>query len=431
MCVHIFEGIERAHSAFAETKFRKAPIAVGGDQPDGHGNATAGIVAADGDLKASKWARGIVPHAQILYTNKNVTIGLPPGSREPGSRWAITKEVVEKHNVDGQTASWGNSLTTKYDERSRELDSIMCEFDLAVTQSQSNNGDPQSRPQAWAKNIIPVTALYHFDNVDFNDDKWNHGASTRNGADPRIGRTLCGFYDKIGTTDLGGKYQEGFGGTSGGTPMIQGFIEETMQMFKEGAFTKVLLNPSAWVPGQHARAATTAALAIASARQHPFSGPTAENNRYEQGWGLPDMERLYKARDTMMVVNEDQVAKTGDAVRYSVEVKPNEPELKVSLVWKDPPALVSAGKALVNDFDLKVTAPDGTVYLGNVGLLDGIYSKPGGESDRIDTVENVFIEKPASGKWTVEVTAKAINQPVHGDKLESAFALVALGGVKA
>jgi serine protease AprX len=431
MRVHVFEGIEQEHPAYAETKYRKAPIALGDPAPDGHGNATAGIIGADGDPKVSKWARGIVPHAQLLYTNRTNSVSMPPGSRMPGSRWYITKMAVEKHNIDGQTASWGHEATTKYDERSRELDSIMCEYDLAVTQSQSNYGDARSRPQAWAKNVIPVTALYHFDNLDFGDDTWKHGSSTRNGDDPRIGRTLSGFYDKIGTTALHGKYQEDFGGTSGATPMVQGFIDQVMQMFKEGVFTKVLINPSSWMPAQHPRAATTAALAIASARQHPFAGRAAENNRYEQGWGLPDMERLYKARETLMVVNEDRVMKTGDSVRYSVNVKPGEPELKVSLVWKDPPALVSAGKDQVNDFDLKVTAPDGTMYLGNVGLLDGIYSKPGGERDRIDTVENVFIEKPAAGAWTIEVHAAAINEPLTGSVLESPFALVALGAVQA
>jgi hypothetical protein len=101
------------------------------------------------------------------------------------------------------------------------------------------------------------------------------------------------------------------------------------------------------------------------------------------------------------------------------------------MVYKDPPGLVSAGKAQVNDVDIKVTAPDGTVYWGNQGLLDGMYSKPGGEPDRLDTVENVFVEKPKAGQWKIEVIATAINQPIkEGGALEVPFALVAAGGRK-
>jgi hypothetical protein len=82
--------------------------------------------------------------------------------------------------------------------------------------------------------------------------------------------------------------------------------------------------------------------------------------------------------------------------------------------------------------DLKVTAPDGTVYFGNVGLLDGNYSKPGGQPDRLDTVENVFIKNPMAGEWKIEVVARAVNQDGHKatSDTDSAFALVALGGKK-
>lgn len=433
MKAHVLEGIEANHPGFAADEFRKAPIVVGGQgaaESSSHGTNTAGEIFGNGAGKP-EW-RGMVPHAQAFYTNANYVMNAPPGSKEPNSRYAVTKELVETHDIDGQTASWGYSPNTKYDERSRELDGIMVDFDLVVTQSQSNTGSPQSRPQAWAKNVIPVTALYHFDNADSSDDKWNGGSSTRDGADKRIGRTLRGFYDKIGTTAVGGKYTPDFGGTSGATPMTQGFLQQAMQMYKEGVFQQALLNPASFQMGKRARASTTAALAIATARQMPFAGRTAENNRYQQGWGIVDLAKMYDLRGKMLIVNEDIALKPQQTEKFTVAVAEGEPELKISMVYKDPPGLVSAGKAQVNDLDIKVTAPDGTVYFGNNGLLDGMYSKPGGEADRLDTVENVFVEKPAAGKWTIEVTAAAINQPLkEGGALEVPFALVVAGGAKA
>ncbi|MEZ0315188.1 MAG: hypothetical protein ACAI38_25735 [Myxococcota bacterium] len=432
MKAHILEGIEKGHPGFAASEHRQAPIVVGGagaEESSSHGTNTAGEVFGNGAGKP-EW-KGSVPHAQALYTNASYVMNAPPGSREANSRWAVTKELVEKHDIDGQTASWGYATNSKYDERSRELDGIMADFDLVVTQSQSNTGSPQSRPQAWAKNVIPVTALYHFDNAKFEDDRWNGGSSTRDGADKRIGRTLRGFYDKIGTTAVGGKYTAEFGGTSGATPMTQGLLQSMMQMYKEGVFQSALLNPSSFQMGKRARAATTAALAIATARQMPFASRTAENNRYQQGWGMVDLQKVYDMRGKMLIVNEDIALKPQQTASFTVDVAEGEPELKISMVYKDPPGLVSAGKAQVNDVDIKVTAPDGTVYWGNNGLLDGMYSKSGGEPDRLDTVENVFVEKPKAGQWKIEVIATAINQPIkEGGALEVPFALVAAGGRK-
>ena len=75
-------------------------------------------------------------------------------------------------------------------------------------------------------------------------------------------------------------------------------------------------------------------------------------------------------------------------------------------------------KHAVNDLTLKVTAPNGiTRYWGNCGLRAGNWSSaecnsgdhpflstPGTEV--IDTVENVFVQGPAPGTWTVYVIAE-------------------------
>jgi hypothetical protein len=60
------------------------------------------------------------------------------------------------------------------------------------------------------------------------------------------------------------------------------------------------------------------------------------------------------------------------------------------------------GKALVNDLNLRLTAPNGTTtYWGNQ-FLDG-WSRTGGLPDSINNVENVFIQVPLAGIWKVEV----------------------------
>ena len=70
-------------------------------------------------------------------------------------------------------------------------------------------------------------------------------------------------------------------------------------------------------------------------------------------------------------------------------------ELKATLVYRDWPGTTSSSLHRINDMDLRVTAPGGTVYWGNNGLLAGNWSTPGGTSNTVDTVENVFVENPA------------------------------------
>jgi hypothetical protein len=67
--------------------------------------------------------------------------------------------------------------------------------------------------------------------------------------------------------------------------------------------------------------------------------------------------------------------------------------LKVTLAWSDPASSTSASKNLVND--LVVTAPDGTQYLGNV--FGGGWSHSGGSADRVNNLENVYVQSPAAG----------------------------------
>jgi hypothetical protein len=83
------------------------------------------------------------------------------------------------------------------------------------------------------------------------------------------------------------------------------------------------------------------------------------------------------------------------------------------MAYTDPMGSPSAARARVNDLSLRVTAPDGTVFWGNHGLLAGNWSTPGGTSNKVDTVENVFVQRPAAGTWTVEVLADEVNADAH------------------
>ena len=62
-----------------------------------------------------------------------------------------------------QTNSWGGGLTQNYTSVSQEMDDIIWQYDFTIFQSQSNAGNQDSRPQAWAKNIVAGGAVDHLD----------------------------------------------------------------------------------------------------------------------------------------------------------------------------------------------------------------------------------------------------------------------------
>src|SRR5262249_19627596 len=65
--------------------------------------------------------------------------------------------------------------------------------------------------------------------------------------------------------------------------------------------------------------------------------------------------------------------------------------------------------------------------------LAGNFSTPGGSPNTIDTVENVFINSPQAGIWTVEVRASEINQDANlrTPEPDAVYALVVTGARRA
>ncbi len=430
---HVMEGINPTHQGFRESQFRKAPISVVDGAYDDHGQATYGIIFGDGTGRPE--ARGLAPNAQGFYTNYNAVYAAPEGSEAEGSRYHLMGVLKNEHRVMFQTASWGFSRVTEYTARSAEMDNLIFDHDITITQSQSNAGTRDSRPQAWAKNIISVGGVMHYDNADPSDDRWNGRASIGPATDGRIKPDLTAYYDRILTTSHSG-YDEDFGGTSGATPIVAGHLALTLEMWTDGIFGNELPRVDGDRYDNRPHFTTAKALMINTAQQYAFEGEAHDLTRVHQGWGFPSLSNMFNGRNQIFVVNEDVVLEQGEAAEFTVTVAdgtsltaPKQPELKVTLVFADPEGNVAADVDRINNLDLKVTAPDGTIYWGNVGLLAGNYSKAGGTANTVDTVENVFIRNPAAGEWKIEVLATELNADGHVETstVDADFALVVSG----
>ncbi|GIW73950.1 MAG: hypothetical protein KatS3mg103_0472 [Phycisphaerales bacterium] len=154
-------GLRQNHQEFTH----KPPLLHGSTGVDSHGTSTYSINFARG---ASSSARGMVPEAQGIFASYNFV----------SNRYSHTAQLVNPtlpYRAVYQSNSWGSGLTTSYTTTTTEMDRIIFDTNLLIVQSQSNNGDQLSRPQAWAKNIVSVGGVLHRDTLSKSDDCWCGG----------------------------------------------------------------------------------------------------------------------------------------------------------------------------------------------------------------------------------------------------------------
>jgi hypothetical protein len=411
-------GFNVNHPDFAS----RPPIQHGGAVGnDSHGTACLGICFGDGT--GDPQARGLMPDGQPICADYN-NIGLTGTTR-----YDHTGELLQApYNAVFQTASVGSARTTQYTTISADHDTLLFDWQVLHCQSQSNAGTQNSRPQAWAKNVVSGGAFNHYDTPDTGDDCWCGTASIGPASDGRIKPDLSFFYDDTYTTYTTGSGYGQFGGTSGATPSICGHFGLFFQMWSDGIFGNEV-DPLGTVFDNRPKMTTAKAFMINTAEQYAFSGQSHDMTRVHQGWGVPSVRNLYDLRDDISFIDESVLLSNTESVEFNAFVDPGTPAMRVTMTYADPAGNPAASQHRINDLSLRVTSPSGTVYHGNVGLLDGNWSQPSGAPNDYDTVENVFVENPEDGLWILRVTAADLVQDGHVEtpELDADFALVVSG----
>lgn len=149
-----------------------------------------------------------------------------------------------------------------------------------------------------------------------------------------------------------------------------------------------------------------------------------------QGWGLPLLTNVLPAAITNQLDQPEtwplqwvdqsptNALATGETHIYEVGLTTNAiaSDLRVTLVWTDPPANPAASIKLVNDLDLVVSNKvTGFWYYGNDILAASDYNRANstnqapGASDNINNVENVFLRPPLDTNYAVYVSARRVN----------------------
>jgi serine protease AprX len=409
------DGCDRTHGDLSQVLWTD-----GSPTATNHGTCTNGIMFGTGAGDAN--ALGNLPEAVGVACNWNVGKALSisrlwNGTFDQGS--AGQNGII-------QTNSWySGTMNGNYDANSAEIDGAARNFPRILTHwalgnSNAGTGMGLISNDCAAKNDLTVGAIWHLDTASLADDNYHQSGSgntpSRGWApDGRMQPDLCGPFDMIYTVDrpgtagyATGNYYTGFGGTSGATPNIAGCSGLAYQMYKANYFGN---NPTNAVP----YSCTIKALMIADAYQYPLYGANSIAREVE-GWGTPDMENMYNLGPDYHVFAEyPQALSSGQSWGRQVYSDGTVP-LKITLCWIDPPAPAGTGtgRTLINNLDLRVTSPGGTVYWGNNGLHNALWSvsgtavnnwtrTAGSYTDDENNVENVFIQTPQVGQWRVDI----------------------------
>jgi len=142
----------------------------------------------------------------------------------------------------------------------------------------------------------------------------------------------------------------------------------------------------------------------------------------DEGWGRVHLANsLVPGTDVGVFVDDRRSLRSAQEMTYSFNVTRAWSPFKAVLSWSDYEGNTWATKQLQNDLDLTLTAPDGTVYLGN-DFANG-RSATGGSKDDTNNVEVVLVDSAQMGVWTLKVKDSSHG----GGRSDQPFALAVRG----
>lgn len=403
----------------------------------GHGTHVSGSVLGNGSLSGSNPAThsyngsfaGVAPEASLVFqsiADKNgLLIGIPDN----------LNDLFDPPYQDGarlHSNSWGSPVSGAYTTDSQNTDLFSWNHkDMVIVIAAGNDGvdinpsngfiDPDSIcSPATAKNCITVGASESLMNggltgtynnywaPDFptnpiaNDHLSNNiigmAAFSSRGPtdDSRIKPDICApgtniisCRSYVGASTLWGVYNSNYlysGGTSMSTPLVAGACVLVREFYTDkgmspsAALIKATILNGAFdmTPGQYAS---------------PQEIPARPNN--VEGWGRLDLKKSLIPGSPTLIHSYDTSPglSTHGSTDYSFYAASSSVPLRVTLVWTDYPGSSGASTKLVNDLDLTITGPGGTVYYGN------------GTIDRRNNVEGIDIIAPATGLYTINIYA--------------------------
>lgn len=389
----------------------EAPVDVQGF-PRFHATHVAGTFGGSGALGTGIY-RGMAPEASIVsygFCCASTTGGWL--YTDPGDIEVTYQSSIDVNNIDLATNSISTNIASNdfdcawegdYNTTSQLLDSIVngsLGKPVSIFWAAGNERDSglcgtaygTIPPPANAKNIISIGAT---DVADIGASFSSWGPTDDGRVKPDLVAPGVSIMSSTGSSEFNTESYSALSGTSQATPAVAGISALMLEQFR-------LSNPGE--PDPVPSAIKTAMVHTAVDLGNP--GPD-----YQYGFGRVDGEAATLAISDISLHLSDTFFFQGDIKEYFVDVQNGAPELKVTIAWDDIPALPLAASTLVNDIDIELVDPSGSIVLPWV--LDP--AQPANDAtrgeDHANVIELASVANPAAGRWTVRLRASQLTQP--------------------
>jgi subtilisin family serine protease len=438
------------------TGFKNYGSLTDGSDGYGHGTHCAGIVAGnaatgekDPDTGAF-YGLGVASGAS-LFIERIFDADANEVSPAPADA-DLTRDAVRTGAQIGAN-SWGNDVQGEYDIDAAQFDELVRDADASTPGDQpyilefsAGNAGPDSETMdspASGKNVIatgasenvPGTLAETYGLYADGSDTMADFSSRGPCEDGRIKPDLVAPGTWIASAASSAAPDEAaiawspidnfyvfMGGTSMSGPHAAGAAAVFVQYYKS-LHTNAVPSP----------ALVKAALINSADELDESNGGPGPIPNNDEGWGrinlaniivtnLNNAPRYYQYLDQSVLLTSGQVY-----VQHVLVRSPGQP-LKITMAYTDVPGFPGAIPALVNDLDLEVVGPDGTLYRGN--QFSGGESVPNAPSpDNLNNVEAVHLAQPLPGDYLVRVRARNVVQDARLDTsaIDQDFALVVSG----
>jgi hypothetical protein len=424
----------------------------------GHGTHCAGIVAgnaATGETDPDTgqyYGLGVAP-GSLLFIQRIFDDNAGEADPFPSDA-TLTQDAVQNGAAIGSN-SWGNDVHGEYDTDSSQFDELVRDADPSTPGDQpyilefsSGNAGPDSESvgsPATGKNVLTTGAsenqpgtlaltygLYG-DGPDTMADFSSRGPCEDGRIKPDVVApgtwiaSLASFaaFDEASVAwSPIDDYYVYMGGTSMAGPHAAGAAAVFAQFYKS-THTNAMPSP----------ALVKAALINSANKLDDLNGGPGPVPNNDEGWGRINLANIVFTNITgtpryFEYVDQSALLTNGQVYVRHTLVQNSDVPLKLTLAYTDVAGFPGAIPALVNDLDLEVVAPDGTVYRGNQFASDDSAPNPP-TADDLNNVEGVYLSQPIPGDYTVRVRATHVVQDARLDtaSIDQDFALVISGNI--
>jgi len=352
---------------------------------DDHADHVAGTICGAGNKDPDM--AGMAAGAEVIIYNSWDNVDNLPGD------YAIYGARITSNSLSNGCNAGYTTRSVTVDQQARTLASAMHVF------SCGNNGTSDcgyGAGSGWGnitggikvgKNVLAVGNVYYYDVLK--------SSSSRGPAhDGRIKPDICAVGSNVESTIFPNTYGSKTG-TSMAAPGVAGTLAQLQQAYKE-------LNG-----GTEPKGGLIKAIVMNTADDLGNAGPD-----FKHGFGRINGRKAIEVIENSQFIT-DSISVAGNNT-HNIAVPTGLKQLKVMVYWTDYEASAGATVALINDMDMQLIAPDLTAY--NPWVLDATPNAttldlPATRGiDGLNNVEQVTLDDPTSGTYTVQVSGFSIPQ---------------------